>query len=244
MDASFDLVMFDLDGTLVETAPEICDAVNDTLRQFGLPEVGQKQVSNWIGHGTRKLLVQALAYSQEVTVEVVRGSARLPLIAAAFDAHYQSRCGTRSHLYPQVRETLVSLRAQGVKLAVVTNKEGRYTQIVLEARQLLPLLDCVVSGDTLASKKPNPAGIESCLGRFGVPRHRALFVGDSSIDVAAARNAGIAVWLLPYGYNMGHPIAACAPDRVIESCAALLDPVIAKGNEGPDKTGPGACFRR
>ncbi|MDO8699701.1 MAG: hypothetical protein Q7J75_04680 [Rhodoferax sp.] len=69
-------------------------------------------------------------------------------------------------------------------------------------------------------------------------------MGDSSIDVAAARNAGVAVWLLPYGYNRGQPVAACAPDRVIESCAALRGPVIAKGNEGPDKAGPGACFRR
>lgn len=223
MDASFDLVMFDLDGTLVETGPEICDAVNDTLRQFGLPEVGQKQVNDWIGHGTLELLVQALAYSQAVTAASIRASDTLARIAPEFDKHYQRRCGTRSHLYPQVWETLTALRAQGVKLAVVTNKEGRYTQIVLDAQQLMPLLDYVVSGDTLATKKPSPAGIESCLERFGVPRHRALFVGDSSIDVAAARNAGVAVWLLPYGYNMGQPIAACSPDRVVESCAALLD---------------------
>ena len=125
-------------------------------------------------------------------------------------------------LYPQVRETLIALRARGVKLAVVTNKEARYTATVLDAHQLMPLLDSVVSGDTLSTKKPNPAGIESCLTQFGVPRHRALFVGDSSIDVATARNAGVAVWALPYGYNMGQPIEACAPDRVIADCSMLL----------------------
>ncbi len=219
----FDLIMFDLDGTLVETAPEICDATNDTLRYFDLPEVTQKQVDDWIGHGTRELLIQALAYCRQIDVAAVRTSDSLALNLAEFDKNYQKRCGTRSHLYPQVRETLLALRERGVKLAVVTNKEGRYTETVLHAHQLMSLLDRVVSGDTLAVKKPNPAGIESCLTQFNVPRHRALFVGDSSIDVATARNAEVTVWALPYGYNMGQPIEACAPDRVIADCSALLN---------------------
>lgn len=223
MSQPFDLVMFDLDGTLIETAPEICDAVNDTLRRFDLPEVAQQQVNDWIGHGTRELLIQALAYSGKTDVAAVRVSDSFALIAAEFDKHYQRRCGTRSHLYPQVREALTELRARGVKLAVVTNKEGRYTATVLDAHHLMPLIDRVVSGDTLPTKKPDPAGIESCLAAFEVPRHRALFVGDSSIDVATARNAGVAVWALPYGYNMGQPIEACAPDRVIADCSMLLD---------------------
>lgn len=222
MRAMFDLVMFDLDGTLIETAPEICDATNDTLRHFDLPEVTQQQVKDWIGHGTRELLIQALVCSKNSSLEAVRNSESLAWNLAEFDKHYQNRCGTRSHLYPQVRETLTALRSRGVKLAVVTNKEGRYTATVLDAHQLMPLLDCVVSGDTLPTKKPNPAGIESCLAQFGVSRERALFVGDSSIDVATARNAGVAVWALPYGYNMGQPIAACAPDRVIADCSELL----------------------
>lgn len=220
---NFDLIMFDLDGTLVETAPEICDAVNDTLRRFDWPDVAQQQVNDWIGHGTRELLIQALAFTSMTRVAVVRASERLPLIAAEFDIHYQARCGTRSRLYPQVRETLTALRAQGVKLAVVTNKEGRFTETVLNVHGMRSLLDGVVSGDTLPTKKPDPAGIAHCLAKFGVPAHRALFVGDSSIDVATARNAGVAVWALPYGYNMGQPIESCAPDRVIADCSALLN---------------------
>lgn len=219
---AFDLIMFDLDGTLIETAPEICDAVNDTLRRFDLAEVTQQQVNDWIGHGTRELLIQALAFSGQTDVAAVRASDSLPLMAAEFDKHYQARCGTRSHLYPQVRETLVTLRERGVKLAVVTNKEGRFTDTVLNVHHMLPLLDAVVSGDTLPTKKPNPAGIAHCLAQFGVLRHRALFVGDSSIDVATARNAGVPVWLLPYGYNMGQPIEACSPDRIIADCSALV----------------------
>ena len=223
MAQDFDLVMFDLDGTLVETAPEIMDATNDTLRRFDLAEVTQQQVNDWIGHGTRELLIQALAYAGGTPVSVVRASVSLNLIAHEFDKHYQSRCGTRSQLYPQVRETLVALRARGVKTAVVTNKEGRYTATVLDAHQLTPLLDSVVSGDTLPTKKPNPAGIDHCLAQFGVAKDRALFVGDSSIDVATARNAGVAVWALPYGYNMGETIESCNPDRVIADCSALLN---------------------
>ena len=223
MTCLFDLVMFDLDGTLVETAPEIADAVNDTLRRFDLPEVTQQQVNDWIGHGTRTLLIQALAFAGKTDVAAVSASDSLTLIAAEFDNNYQRRCGTRSRLYPQVSETLAALRRQGVKLAVVTNKESRYTRTVLDAHQLAPLLDCVVSGDSLPTKKPDPAGIQSCLAQFAVSPHRALFVGDSSIDVATARNAGVAVWALPYGYNMGQPIEACAPDRVIADCSALLN---------------------
>ena len=220
---AFDLVMFDLDGTLVETAPEIMDATNDTLRRFDLAEVTQQQVNDWIGHGTRELLIQALAFTGKTDVAAVRVSDSLGLIAHEFDKHYQRRCGTRSQLYPQVRETLVALRARGVKMAVVTNKEGRYTATVLDAHQLTPLLDCVVSGDTLPTKKPNPAGIAHCLAQFGVTKDRALFVGDSSIDVATARNAGVAVWALPYGYNMGAAIESCNPDRVIADCSVLLN---------------------
>ena len=223
MAEAFDLVMFDLDGTLVETAPEIMDATNDTLRRFDLAEVTQQQVNDWIGHGTRELLIQALAHSGNTPVSAVRASASLNLIAYEFDKHYQTRCGTRSQLYPQVRETLTALRARGVKTAVVTNKEGRYTATVLDAHQLTPLLDCVVSGDTLPTKKPNPAGIDHCLAQFGVTKDRALFVGDSSIDVATARNGGVAVWALPYGYNMGETIESCNPDRVIADCSALLN---------------------
>ncbi len=219
---SFELVMFDLDGTLIATAPEICDAVNDTLRQFNLQEVTQQQVDAWIGHGTRELLIQAIAFREHADPQVLRGSQRFAEMNKVFDGHYLSRCGTRSELYPQVRETLATLRSRGVKIAVVTNKEHRYTQTVLNAHQITPMVDLVISGDTLPTKKPDPSGVAHCLQKFRIRPERALFVGDSSIDVATARNAGVRVWALPYGYNMGQPIQACQPDRVIADCSALL----------------------
>jgi phosphoglycolate phosphatase len=219
---AFDLILFDLDGTLVETAPEIMDAVNDTLRRFDLSEVTQQQVNDWIGHGTLALLVQAVTDRSGMTTEAVRSSELLHQMLPVYDGFYQQRCGTRSHLYPHVRETLVALRAQGVKLAVVTNKESRYTKVVMDVHQLGPMFDEVVSGDTFATKKPDPVGVAHCLSKFGVASERTLFVGDSSIDAATARNAGVAVWLLPYGYNMGQPIEACAPDRVIADFSSAL----------------------
>ena len=218
----YDLILFDLDGTLIETAPEICDAVNDTLTQFDLPTVSQQQVNDWIGHGTRELLIQALAYTGNTTADTVRQSDAFKLIEAEFGKHYQARCGTRSHLYPHVREVLGELRERGVRLGVVTNKEGRYTQTVIDAHEISPFFDRVISGDTLPVKKPNPAAIHACMAQWSVPAERTLFVGDSSIDVATARNAGVAVWALPYGYNMGAPIEACNPDRVIADFSELL----------------------
>jgi len=218
-------VLFDLDGTLIETAPEIADAVNDTLQHLGHDPVEQTRVDAWIGHGTRELLISALANSRSCAVQDVRRNPDLPDISAVFTRHYERRCGTRSRLYPGVRETLITLRAHGCRLAVVTNKEGRYTDVVLRAHALEGLFDLVISGDTLPTKKPDPQGVLHCLQRFSVHPEDALFVGDSSIDAATARRAGLKVWLLPYGYNMGQSVHACGPDRVIETVQEVLEPV-------------------
>ena len=213
---------FDLDGTLVETAPEIADAVNDTLRHFNWPEVSQQQVNDWIGHGTRTLLIQAMAWATQSTTDQVSQGEDLQRALPVFDGHYQARCGTRSALYPHVRETLLALREQGCKLAVITNKEGRYTDTVLRVHDLHPLFDIVVSGDSFAVKKPDPTSINDCLKRWGIAASDALFIGDSQIDAATARNAGVPVWLLPYGYNMGESVHDCQPDRVIDDFTALV----------------------
>jgi phosphoglycolate phosphatase len=217
----FDLILFDLDGTLVETAPELCDALNDTLIEAGLPEVALEQVRRWIGHGTHDLLVRALASASQGSAD----SARVPELSellARFDHHYPLRCGTSSHLYPHVREVLLALRAQGVMLAVVTNKDERFTRVVLDAHHMAALFDRVVSGDSFPRKKPDPMGVLACLAQFQVRPERALFVGDSAIDVATARAAGLTVWALPYGYNQGLPIEDAAPDRIVSDFSALL----------------------
>ena len=203
------LVMFDLDGTLVDTAPEICDAVNDTLIALELPRVSLAKVKSWIGHGTGWLLEQALAD--------VGASGRLREAQPRFAADYERRCGTSSRLYPHARDLLFALGARGVHRALVTNKEERFALPVLRRHGLRGLLDRVICGDTLPTKKPDPGGVIDCLRAFDVHPRRAVFVGDSSIDVATARNANVPVWAVTYGYNMDEPIADSRPDRLLDS---------------------------
>lgn len=229
-----ELVMLDLDGTLVETGPEIADATNATLRDFAWPGLDPRQVETWIGHGTQELLIQAIAAATAMAPERVRRAGWLPDVAAAFDRHYAASCGTRSRPYPGALELLSRLREGGTRLAVITNKEYRFAAAVLDAHGLTPLLDRVIGGDSLPRKKPDPAGIAACLSEFGIARHRALFVGDSAIDAATARNAGVAVWLLAHGYNLGRPVAEAQPDRVLADFAALADALGLTRNRAPD----------
>lgn len=221
-----ELVLFDLDGTLVETGPEICDAVNGTLQALQLPRAALDDVERWIGHGTECLLLQALAHATGTTTAAVVGSGLWRAAQPHFAIEYERRCGTTSRLYPHAREVLTALGERGVHRALVTNKEQRFTQPVLRRHGLRPLLDRVVCGDTLPTRKPGPAGVQACLQAFDVPASRAVFVGDSSIDVATARNAGIAAWALTHGYNMGEPIAASHPDRVLDGLRCILDSVL------------------
>lgn len=218
----FDLVIFDLDGTLLDTACELADAVNDTLAELGQRPVTEAQVRDWIGNGTRELLVCALADAGGQPREALRGSQVLAQAASAFDPHYARRCGTRSRPYAHAAQLLRQLRAQGTRLAVVTNKDSRFTLPLLAHHQLAPVFDAVVCGDQVARKKPAPDGILQCLQRFGVHPSRALLVGDSAIDVASARNAGIAVWAVSGGYNQGQPIASSRPDRLLVDLGEVL----------------------
>ena len=223
MALAFELVLFDLDGTLVDTAPEICDAVNATLRDHGWPEVALADVQRWIGHGTRELLIQAMAAATATPVAVVRADDELHSVAVVFDRHYSSRCGTRSRPYPGARDALVQLRRLGVRLAIVTNKDSRHAQAVLRAHGLASYFDRIVCGDSSPTRKPDPAGVFACLEAFAIAPARALFIGDSSIDADTARNAGVEVWLFRHGYNMGRPVEDARPDRVVDGFRALID---------------------
>ena len=224
IDFPFDLVLFDLDGTLLETAPELSDAVNDTLARLGLAPVAAARVRDWIGNGVRELLVQALACANGDTADAVRGSTQVAHALEVFEPLYAAHCGTNSWPYPQVDVLLRQWHGQGIRMAVVTNKDSRFTGLLLAHHGLARWFERVISGDTMARKKPAPDGILDCLAHFGVSAERALFIGDSSIDVATARNAGVSVWARADGYNLGQPIAASHPDRVFTDFAALLRP--------------------
>ena len=102
----------------------------------------------------------------------------------------------------------------------------RYTSTVLNAHQLADLFEIVIGGDSLPTKKPDPAGVNQCLSFHDVEKQHALFIGDSSIDAATAKNAGVPVWLLTYGYNMNQRVEDCQPDRIIDNLLPLLEPFI------------------
>lgn len=212
----FALVMFDLDGTLVDTAPDIADAVNATLAEYRLPAVAERWVRNRIGNGTATLLRQALPAGAAVTLDE---------LLDRFHRNYAVHCGRRGRLYPEVAVTLTSLRNAGVKLALLTNKEQRFAEFVLKVHGLDTSFDLAVCGDTLPVKKPDPLVVRHCIDMLKVPAARTLLVGDSNIDVQTARNAGIGVWAVPYGYNQERPIADAQPDRVIASVSDLLEPL-------------------
>jgi phosphoglycolate phosphatase len=201
--------MYDLDGTLLDTASEIAEATNLTLKEFDLQTVSENQVRDWIGHGTGWLMKRAW--------EEQKGSdkANWDEVMARFIHHYEATAGTTSVPFPFVLETLRKARDYGLKQAVVTNKETRFTNRILEKHGLTNLLDMVVCGDTLSVKKPNPAVIQHCLDTLGVAQGEALFVGDSSIDMATAKAAGVLCWAVPYGYNLGRPIEETLPDRIV-----------------------------
>jgi phosphoglycolate phosphatase len=213
--AMFDLVLFDLDGTLIDTAPEIGDAVNALLKDYGLPPATESSVRAWIGHGARQTLVRALQQTPQGRALLDQGDSET--VFARFDQHYRTHCGRRSRVYPGGRETLAALQAAGVRCAILSNKERRYAEIVLAAHGVLEFFELLVCGDSLPVRKPDPAPVHHCLREMKVTAGRALLVGDSDVDIATARNAGIAVWAVTYGYNGGKPIGLSRPDFAIES---------------------------
>ena len=202
--------MYDLDGTLIDTAGEIAMAVNTTLNQYGYETVSEKQVTLWIGHGTAWLMQQA--WPDKSDIEVAR---TWKVVMESFMQHYNSVVGSESKPFPYAIQTLTSLKQQGIKQAVVTNKEQPYTSKILAQHNMESFFDMVVAGNTLPYKKPNAAVIKHCLQSLDEHKETSLFVGDSEIDVTTAKNAGVTCWVVPYGYNAGRDIRSANPDRLI-----------------------------
>ena len=207
----FDLAIFDLDGTLVESAPEIADAINELFGELDVPGVDVKQVETWVGFGERKTLESALSASDAGRARLAKGLD--DDLLERFDRCYFAHCGKRSRVYPHVAQVLCALGSAGVNRALVSNKEHRTAMKVLDAHGLADDLEFIVC----AAGKPDPRSIHQCLDYFGMRRSAAVLIGDSSIDVATARAAGITAWCVPYGYNGGKPVADAKPDRMLKN---------------------------
>jgi phosphoglycolate phosphatase len=207
-------ILFDLDGTLVDSARDLQDAVNVLLAEEGLRAIDKAEVTSMIGDGVAKLVERAVAATGgDLT--------RIPLLVDRFLAIYEANASRYTETYPGVQETLEELRKLGLPLAVVTNKPYRATIDILDALGLRAYFRAVVGGDTLSKRKPDPAPIHLALERLDVEPAAALMVGDNYHDVQAARAAGVRAFAVTYGYSH-KPHAELGADRLLASMSELL----------------------
>ena len=185
------LVLFDLDGTLVDSALDIAEAVDRMRVELGLPPVGEARVRGWIGDGVRVLLQRALADG---------GLLDLDVLMPRFVVHYEACLLLHARVYPGVRETLEGLAARGVPMALCTNKPSRFVPPLLDAMGIARHFSAIVGGDSLPERKPSPVPLLHLAARFGQLPAACLMVGDSGADAEAAHAAGMPLVLVRYGY--------------------------------------------
>ena len=211
-DIPFDVVAFDLDGTLADTAPDLAAALNHTLAALGRETVPTESVRHLVGHGAKALLRKGLAATGEAPEELVEQG--FPVF---IDYYGRNICeGTKA--YPDVEAALDRLVAQGVAVAMCTNKPEGLTHRLLDALGWSSRFASVVGGDTLPVKKPDPAPLHEAIARAG--GGRAAFVGDSIIDADTARAARIPFVAVSFGFS-DRPVEALGADAVIDSYADL-----------------------
>jgi phosphoglycolate phosphatase len=211
------MVMLDLDGTLIHTAPDLAASANRMLRDLGRPEADLKLIATWIGNGVPRLVKRALTGEMMAEPE----AALFDRAHSLFQKHYAAGVSEFSRPYPGVLEGLKQLEAQGYTLACITNKAEAYTLPLLKNLDLHRYFKLILSGDSLPKQKPDPLPLLHACKHFGITPDHGVLVGDSANDVAAARAAGMPVICVPYGYNHGHDIRESHPDQVVESLAEL-----------------------
>ncbi|HEX4510110.1 MAG TPA: phosphoglycolate phosphatase [Burkholderiaceae bacterium] len=217
---SLALVSFDLDGTLADTAQEIAEAVNLTLKAQALPPRPVAEIVKLIGAGTHELMRRVLERLRREEPASMAGIDEGQVLRS-LDVHYAATVGTSARVYPGAHEALAALHAAGVRLACVTNKEQHHAVRVLQALGLHRSFELVVGGDSLPQKKPDGRVLQHVARVLGSAPAHAAHVRDSRIDVEAARQAGYAAWAVPYGYNGGEPIENAQPDRLFTDLASV-----------------------
>lgn len=213
------MILIDLDGTLIDSVPDLAFSVDAMMRELGLPERGEPAVRNWVGNGVERLVKRALVNDLDAEPDAEQFERALPV----FMRIYQENTAGRSPLYPGVREGLHQLKAAGYRLGCVTNKAERFTVPLLREKGILDDFEIVVAGDALPQKKPDPAPLLHAAERLGVDPAEALMVGDSKSDVKAARAAGFQIVCMTYGYNHGNDIRDEHPDAVLDRLDELPD---------------------
>jgi phosphoglycolate phosphatase len=215
MPARFAAAVFDLDGTLVDTLPDLWAALNDLLAEIGRPPVAPDDVRLMVGEGAASLVARGLAATGDALDEPARAA-----LVRRYVEIYAARPAAGSLPYPNALATLQRLATDGLALGVCTNKPQGLSDAVLQALGLAPLFGAVVGGDALPFRKPDPRHLTAVLDRLGVAAADTVYIGDSPTDVATARAAGVPVVAVNWGYTRIAP-AALGADALIADFAAL-----------------------
>ena len=208
--------IIDLDGTMVDTAPDFQVAINSMRDELNLAPLALDTITDFVGKGSENLMRRVLGVDFEED-EVER---RFELALQRYQYHYLQINGDHSELYEGVREGLLAMKKGGVRLACVTNKPIAFARPLLEKKGLIDLFEVIYGGDSLAHKKPHPLPMLTVCNDFNLQPEQVVAIGDSSNDSEAARAAGCSVLTVPYGYNHGQPVQTIDTDGIVES---LLD---------------------
>ena len=212
------LVMFDLDGTLIDSVPDLAAATDEMLLQLGRAPAGMDKVRNWVGNGAPVLVRRALADNfDHQAISAEQEAEALAIFMQAYGKGHELTV-----LYPGVLDTLASLQTLGIKLALITNKPEGFLPELLADTQMADFFDWIVGGDTFPQKKPDPTGLLWVMQQAGVTAEQCLFIGDSRNDVHAAQAAHVACVAVTYGYNYGEPISAENPALVVDDLRELF----------------------
>ncbi len=206
-------VMLDLDGTLLDTIPDLAAAVNMMLEELNRPRLDASLIRTFVGKGIPNLVERALAGAIDGTAAPELYQRALPI----YERCYAGVNGKHTTIYPGVTAGLEALRAQGFPLACITNKSERFTLPLLDQMELSAYFSAVVSGDTLPKKKPDPLPLLHVCRKFGIAPGDMLMIGDSLNDAQAARAAGCPVFCVNYGYNEGQDVRELDIDAIVAS---------------------------
>jgi phosphoglycolate phosphatase len=207
------MVLIDVDGTLVDSVPDLAYCVDEMLKALGLPVRGEERVRHWVGNGVERLVRRGLINRLEGEPDEALFEKAMPI----FTELYAANTSQRSSLYAGVKEAMDFLQAQDVKIGCVTNKAAQFTLPILTDLGLADYFEIVICGDTLEKKKPHPLPLLHAAKQLGVKPDECLMLGDSMSDVKAARAAGFDIVCMSYGYNHGEDIRDSSPDAVIDS---------------------------
>ena len=218
-------VVFDLDGTLVDTAPDLIEALNVVFGREGLPPIAYAEARNMIGGGARRMIESALQFEGRAKSHAMSGGA-VDRMLADFVSHYADHIADRSQPFPGLDAALDHLAARDCRFAVCTNKLEGLSRLLLEALGLTCRFEAICGQDTFGVQKPDPEMLRRTIRAAGGQIQRAIMVGDSGTDIATARAAGIPVVAVDFGYSET-PVRHLGPDRLIghfdELAAAVLE---------------------